>query len=196
MEPVATAFATIVSLIGQYRSERSSANQQDFNEFIEWLAKSQHEELVQILQLNTRASLGIKALLQQDREIFLERLEAIDNALSQFASAIEGFSEVAESVHPNSLLSPQALNILRQFETSGASKVLPIQSSGGPLYLFIDGASGSNQLEFEDERFVDDYFATLVGLGLLRQDYNSKGEPFFVFTRAASQLIRERETNS
>jgi len=193
MEPLIASFATIVSLIGQFRSERGASEQNQFNDFIAWLSQSQHDEIAKNLELNTKATIGIKALLQQDRQVFLQYIERIDNAITAFASAFDGFSEVAKGLKPNSVLSKQALLILRQFKKAGASKLLDADSGSGPLYLFIDGAPGSVQLEVLEERFIEDDFGVLVDLGLLRTDFNSSGNTIYIFTRAALEVTNQDE---
>lgn len=170
--------------------------QVQFNDFMQWLTESQHEAVAKILELNTKATIGIKALLQQDREEFMHRLEKIDNAMSSFASAFDGFSEIAKGLKPETVLSDQALKILRRFKEVGASRLLDAGSGSGPLYLFTDGTPGSGPLEVLEEQFIQDDFAVLVDLGLLRTDYNSKGDTVYVYTRAAAEIASQGEGRS
>lgn len=106
MDPLqtASAFSTLVSLIGQFRGEWSSQNQVGFNDFLEWLVMTQHDDLKHLLETNTQATVGIKALLQDGREIILQKLQSFDNALSTFASGVSGFAELAQAIKPDSLL--------------------------------------------------------------------------------------------
>lgn len=188
---IAESFATIVSLLGQYRAEKGNQAKLEYEDFMEWLVTTNHTEIKSLLELNTKATISIKALLNQDHKIFKQKLDKIDSALTSFASAIDGFSELANSVNPNAVLSEQALSILKQFQESGASKALELKVMGGPQYLFIDADGG---LEMSEPRFISDDFYILIELGLLRQDYNSKGDNLYVFTRAAERLVSNNDS--
>lgn len=185
---IAESFATIVGLLGQYRSEKGAQDQLEYNDFMEWLAKANHTELKGLIELNTNATTYIKSLLNQDHEIFKKKLDKIDAALTAFASTVEGFSELAKAVNPDALLSEQAVSILEQFQESGATKVIELKMLSGTEYMFLE-ASGN--LEIAEPRFVEDDLRTLVEYGLLRHDYNSKGDNLYIFTRAASRLVIE-----
>lgn len=189
MEPItaATSFASIVSLLGQYCSDHGAKEQTDFNDFIKWLQETQHQDLKELLEINTKATIGIKALLNEGRELLLEKINNLDNALAAYASILEGFSDLASAINPEVVLSSQALSILRQFETSGGSTMIQHKKIGGPIgFLFLDG---NGQLEIEEPRFIEDDINILVELGLLRHDYNSNGESLYVYTRVASKLV-------
>lgn len=187
--PVAESFAAIVALIGQFRSEKASQEQAGFGEFMEWLTKINHEEIKDLLLLNTKATIGIKAILNQDRNIVLDQLQRIDGALASFSSKFDGFSDLATALKPSSSLSKQAISILIQFENSKASKALEMKMLGGCLYQFLDGEGG--QIDIDEQRFVEDDFKTLVELGLLRHDYNSKDSNLYIFTRQGASLVSE-----
>lgn len=188
---LAESFATIVGLLGQYRSEKGAQARLEFNDFMEWLAKANHTEIKDLLELNTQATIHIKALLNQDHKIFKEKLDKIDAAITAFASAIEGFDMLARVVNPDASLSAQAVNILEQFQASGATKVLEIKMMGGTIYQFLEVNGG---LEISEQRFVEDDLNTLVEYGLLRHDYNSKGDNIYIFTRAASRLVGDKNS--
>jgi len=183
---LAESFATIVGLLNQYRSEKGSQSQLEYNDFMEWLAKANHTETKGLLELNTNATIYIKSLLNQDHKIFKEKLDKIDKAITAFASTIDGFDALAQSINPDAALSPQAISILQQFQESGATKVLELKMMGGTQYMFLE-TSGS--LDIEEPRFVEDDLQILLELGLLRHDYNGKGENLYIFTRAASNLV-------
>jgi hypothetical protein len=183
---IAESFAAIVGLLGQYRSEKGSQVQLEYNDFMEWLAKANHNEIKDLLEINTNATVYIKALLNQDHKLFKQKLDKIDSAITAFASTIEGFDALAQSINPDSVLSEQAISILEQFHESGASKVLELKMMGGTEYMFLET---SGNLEIAEPRFVEDDLKTLIEYGLLRHDYNSKGDNLYIFTRAASRLV-------
>lgn len=191
MEPVsvATAFASIVGLMGQFQASRGSKDQADFSEFLQWLVDSNHEEIKSLIESNTRTTVGIKALLNQNHDVLLERLDALDSALSSFGSLIPGFSDISSGIYlEGGHLSAQAKQILAQFQDSGASKILELHTFDGVDLMYIDGTGG--EMEISDPRFLEDDLRTLVELGLLRHDLNGKGQNLYLFTRAASELIQ------
>ncbi|MFT6780083.1 MAG: hypothetical protein ACJAV1_004032 [Paraglaciecola sp.] len=188
---IAESFAIIVGLLGQYRSEKGSQTQLEFNDFMEWLANANHTEIKGLLELNVNATIYIKALLNQDHKIFKEKLDKIDAAITAFASTIDGFDVLANAVNPDNTLSDQAVNILEQFEAAGATKVLELKMMSGPEYMFIET---SGNLEISEPRFVEDDLRTLLEYGLLRHDYNSKGDNLYIFTRAASRLVADKKS--
>ena len=193
--PIAESFAAIVALIGQFRSEKSASEQADFNAFIEWLISTNHEEIKNQLELNTKATISIKSILNQDREVLLDSLKKIDKALTVFASSVYGFEQLAEAINPDAVISEQAISILKQFERSGASKVLEMKASNGLYYQFLDGSHPDGNIgyiEFSEPRFVEDDFQTLVDYGLLRQTFNSSGKPIYLYTRQAAKLISDK----
>ncbi|PLY00818.1 MAG: hypothetical protein C0622_08225 [Desulfuromonas sp.] len=196
MDPlsIASAFATIVCLIGQFRGERAGEDQSDLNDFLQWLIESNHSELKELLESNAQASEGIKEILNEDREILLGKLESINNALASFVTSFGGFSSVAKGLSHNSTLSDQAVSILAQFEGQEASKALELHMYGGKNLMFLDGNQGS--IEISEPRFIEDDLKTLIELGLLRHDYNKKGENIYIYTRSASELIKAIETSS
>lgn len=49
-------------------------------------------------------------------------------------------------------------------------------------------------LEITEQRFVEDDLNTLVEYGLLRHDYNPKGDNIYIFTRAASRLVSDKNS--
>lgn len=196
MDPLSltSAFATIVGLIGQFRGEKSGQEQATLHDFMQWLIETNHEELKEILEKNSKASEGIKNILQEDRELFLKKLEGINNALLSFASGVSGFSSLAEAINPDAQLSKQAISILLQFEEKQASKALEANFFGGMSLLLLDGASGN--IEYDEPRFIEDDLKSLIELGLLRHDYNSKGDNLYIFTRAASSLVKGIKASS
>jgi len=173
----AAAFATIVGLLGQYSAERTSKEQLEFNDFLEWLIKANHTEVRRRIEENTVATFQIQELLKQDHKKFQEQLNKIDDAVTAYASVLDGFDKLADSMNPNSTLSNQAISILRQIQESGASKILEIRMLGGTEYIY---AETDGELVIDDERFVDDDLKTLVEKGLLRHELNGKGENIYI----------------
>lgn len=197
MDPLsaASAFATIVGLIGQFRGERASSEEQSsFEEFREWLEDTQRSDINNLIDQQDKMIEGIKIILAEEREIFIEKLETINNALITYSSNIEGFSQIAESINPNLSLSDQAISVLTQFEEAEASKVLENLDQSGVNLIFIDGKGGV--IEITEQRFLEDDISKLVNLGLLLHRYNSNGKNLYTYTREASSLVKTMKINS
>jgi len=186
--PGAMIFAQIVSLLGTFTTERSFGRIEQKQDFLTWLEENHHQALKQLLEANSQALQGIQSLLNGNQEVLLAKLKAMDGLLTMLAGRMEGFGPIALSVNPEGVLSEQAIDILRQCDKCEASRFLQVETNDSTEYIFLDHAQG--HLTYTDARFMDDDLATLVDLGFLRQDQNSRGDPIFVFTRAASRLVR------
>ena len=192
----ASSIATLVSLLGQFRGERQTAKEEDYKEFLNLLDETRHKELKTLIESNMQASNSIKMILSEDRSVLLEKLESLDNALAQFASGLEGFSQLVNVVRPTARLSSQAISILRQVEEVGGMYILESRTIriGGGLDLHIRGGSRSVTIAIEEQRFIEDDIRTLIELNLLRLDYTSQGNKKYIFTRVASDLVKSMKT--
>lgn len=186
MDPLtATAsFATIVGLLSNFKSERSGTQLSDF---IEWLKDKRHEDVVLSIEQNQMLAIQLKSLLSVNHQELVQRLNSLDEILASVASHIQTFSSLATTVKPSTVLSEQAISIVKQFAASGANECWEHKFLGpeGPSYQFI---GGSGELEVTEPRFIEDDLNTLVDLGILRLDYGSKGTRKFIITRQAMKL--------
>jgi hypothetical protein len=189
MEPFtgATAFATVVSLIAQFRAERAATKSLEAEEFMNWLSDSKHSELRALLEQNASTSVSIKSLLSVNQRELIEKLENLDSALAAYASALPQFKDLVASIRPKSVLSEQAVSILKQLEKSGGSKILEMPIKGNIILQIMDGGGGF--IDANDQRFLEDDLRTLVETGLLNRSINPSGNNLYSYTRAASQYV-------
>lgn len=187
---LSSAFTSVVGLIGQFKSGRDAASGSDFNDFMTWLVKSNHHEIKSLIEANHATTVGIKAVLGQQSDQLNEALSKIDAAVAAFACTLEGFSDISAGLNPGAKLSPQALEILQQYEDSGASKTLELKLQAHTLLHPLDGTGGS--FEISDPRFLQDDLNTLLELRLLTLSHNGKGERLFHFTRSAHELVKPK----
>jgi hypothetical protein len=190
MEPLtlATSLATIISLLASFKTEQKDTSDDEFKDFMEWLIQNNQADIMELLSLNTQATIGIKAILNQDRELLFAKLEAIDEVVSKIASSIDGFDKVVSAIRPDHELSVQAKSVLIQIVKSGASKFLQSKAMGRlPIYSILGGVGG--QIEYDEPQFIEDDLSTLVNLGLLNLDYNDNGNELWVVTRSAAKLV-------
>jgi hypothetical protein len=179
----ATTFATLVSLISDFRNEHNKVAIDDHQKFLEWLSENRHDEIKGLLEQNQNTVTSIKAILNLQSSVFLEKLENIDNKLASL------FNSLIQNVSPNYSLSEQSISILRQYESAQASTILEHSSLSDPTaYIFMDGNGGA--LEYTDPRFIEDDFSMLVEIGLLRLEFGSKGGKLYKLTRVASKLVK------
>jgi hypothetical protein len=186
MEPLstATAFADVVSLVGQFISSRDNRTQATVAEYLEWLRRENHQELVALIEHNRALATALAALLKTNHHEVMEKLSELDKTLSGIASHFPDFAAVAVAVHPDSALSNQAVSILRQMNLAGASKFFESCTTGGDSYHMADGKRGL--IEITERRFVEDDLHTLCELGLLRSDYTNAR--FFIITRNGAKV--------
>ncbi len=188
MDPLvsATALATVISLLGQFRSERGALNKLKTNEFMSWLSENRHEEIKDLLELNTNSTISIKALLNINHEELVKKLDTLDKALAIYASGLEEFSGIANSIRPHSSLSEQSINILKQLDESGGKGILLARS--GDITLHVIGGN-AKQITVEEQRFLEDDLKTLTEYNLLRYDIGPNGDDIYLLTRHASELV-------
>ncbi len=186
MDPLtaAASFATIIGLLSNFKSERSGTQLSDFTE---WLKDKRHEDVALSIENNQALAIQLKSLLSVNHQELIQRLNSLDEILASVASHINTFSSLAAAVKPNSILSEQAISVVKQFVASGTKECWEHKSYGseGSAYLFIGGKS---RLEVAEPLFIEDDLNTLVELGILRLDYGSKGTRKFIITRQAVQL--------
>lgn len=185
----ATSFATIVSLISEFRNINKVVADDDHQRFLEWLSENRHDEIKKIIEQNQATLISIKTILNQDYVVITQRLNSIDSNLAILLSGDKVFSGLVKAINPDSLISEQQLSILIQFENSGASRLLGYKMLHGSGYTFVDG--NSEELEFNEPRFIEDDFSKLVELGLLRLEFGLKGDAQYIYTRLASNFVKE-----
>ena len=97
MDPItlATAFGTIVQLLGQFISE---SDRREYSEFLNWLKENHHKEILELLNQNVKTSIGIKALLHKEKEVIEEILIQLNVGFIELGKKIDGFKEVIDGI--------------------------------------------------------------------------------------------------
>lgn len=181
----ASAFATIVGLICNYRQEKGANEALDYQKFIEWLDYHKHEEIINLI-CNTAALQGeVDNLLRADHAVIIEKLEAVNTTLASLMSQVTEFRGLALTMMPAAELSDQAVQILQQLANSKASFFVEMKYAGGcVLSLELGG-----QIQISEPRFLNDDLEKLICLGLLSLDFGSSGGRIYRITRNAVRLI-------
>jgi len=181
-------FAQIVGLLAAFSSERHTAAGADVMEFLVWLSEHNHSDLRRLIEGNQATTISIKAMLYRGIEDIGEKLDAISNQLAVLATRSHGVEGLAAGF-ARVLVSDQAWKILTLMEESGTEFFLVSNELGGAIRLVL--SSGPNYVA-EESRFLHDDLELMVTLGLLKLDHNSRGDPLYRYTRAASKLVAEK----
>jgi len=179
-------FAQIVGLLSAFTAGRQSNELADTAEFLKYLTEHGHEDLRHAIEQNHNTTISIKALLNYRLDDVSEKLNGISNRLAILLSRSEGMEDLAVSYATNTF-SDQAIEILSLMEEHETEWFLLSKEMGTKDQRLVL-APGPNYI-CKETRFFKDDLALMVSLNLLVQDYNSKGEPMYYFTRAASQLV-------
>lgn len=193
---LSSSFVSIVGLLATFKGEgrarsdaKAEARRDTVQEYIEWLRRAHHSELVALLESNAGLSRAIESLLLDQHEEVMGELAAINEAVSKVASGLPGFAELTESLPPEARLSQQAISILRQMNEVGASEFIstPVYDALHPtLQVFTD--RGSVDLTLTEPRFVADDVETLRELGLLRPGRMIGERQSLIITRAGARI--------
>ena len=196
MDPLtlATTFSTIISLLVDFKNEYTENNENIYDDFMLWL-DSQHEEIKSMIIENSKTVIGIKSLLNEDRNILANKLEQIDRKLALLLSKDELFYKLVAGIRPDCILSEQAIYLLQQIEDSGGSNIITMHIQQALILTVSDSRLGGF-LKYDDERFIFDDLNTLVENNFLRIDYNKKGDPVYIYTRLASEFVKSISRNN
>ena len=182
-------FVQIVGLLAAFSSERNADKSADLAEFFEWLANHNHEVLRRLIESNHATAIGIKAMLGRGIDDITEKLNDISSQLATLGTRTEGIRDLSIS-YASSMLSTQALEILRTMETHKAQSFILLEMLNGPTELMM---IPSGQLTVTETRFLHDDLQLLSSLGFLQAGYNSSGRPQYRATRAGSNYIKGSE---
>lgn len=190
MEPLtnAGAFATIISLVCNYRQEKGASEALDHQKFIEWLEYHRHEEIKNLICNTAALRAEIDNLLRADHAVIMQKLEAINTTLATLISHVGEFRGLTLTMMPGAEISDQAVSILRQLVNSNSSYFICVLflGSGGFSMQLEEG----NHVEITEPRFLDDDLSKLCGLGLVSLEYGGDGTTqIYKITRSSARLI-------
>ena len=190
---IATAFSTIISLIGQYKNEKKGEAQLTIDDFNSWLQQNRHTQILELLQLNTKAVISVKSILNLSNNELRRKIESVEKAIVAFASSLDDFNELANAIAPKLALSKQAVNLLIQIEKTKASNILVTQNVDGIKIIAIGDCRKT--LAISETRFILDDLRILEKTGMLIKGINQDGELLYTYTRVASALACENITD-
>ena len=158
--------------------------------YLIFLESHSHHELKKLVEQNNKTSTSIKALLNSNMAQLESKLEAIENAMTVYASRIDGFTSIASCFNPGAMISEQCIHILKQMNETGASALLRVTTlSEGTSFMRIGGENGN--IDIIEPRFLEDDLITLTTYGLLHHDYNNEGNDIYRITRIGASLAEQ-----
>ncbi len=190
MEPIlmANAFATIVGLLSDFKSEHRDTTTDEKKEFMNWLSKNNYNHIIDEISSNNQLSLGIKSFLNQSHESIMKELSVLNESLILISSKLRGFSYISHAIAPKTEISSQAISIISQLNESSGSHFIEIKISDGTIFQIVDA---SEEIKIQEPRFVSDDLNQLVSLGLLMLEFTSKGYRLFRITRYTVKFLQQ-----
>lgn len=187
MDTFTTTLVAIVGLIASFVNEQRAKEAKNFENFLVWLQNKHHDEILLNIDSNQQLQNSLKFILAQNQDTLLEMLSNIDFKLASLVSRIQGFDSMIASVYPDSVLSEQAVSILRQLDKSDSKSFFEVGVKGATTFVFSDKPG---QIYYKETRFVDDDLKLLVSTGLLIHSFNSKGNSVYTITRSSVAFLK------
>jgi hypothetical protein len=177
----ATALADLVSLIAEFKALRENRDSKTIAEYLEWLRRQNHTELVERIESSADLTAALGELLACHHDEVMARLAALDKTMSAIASAFAEFRALAVSAHPDTVLSDQAVSFLRQLNRAGASFMIEHHTNEGHHYQMRDGDyKFCGRLEIQDKRFREVDLERLCELSLLTLRHEGRNRFFYL----------------
>lgn len=185
------AFATIVGLLATFQSGREG--KRDIEEFKHWLEENNHSNMVSIIENNQNIQQQLTAFMNQNHDQVMSQLSTLNDLMVSIASHMQGLGDIASSFAPNNGLSEQAVDVLRQFVSSGCTKMHRFISRtldvGSTDDYLLENKDGPDNIEYSEPRFIEDDINSLVSTGLIIESKSSKDSITYTITRQAVSFI-------
>lgn len=180
------AFATIVGLLATFQSGREG--KRDIEEFKHWLEENNHGNMVSIIENNNNMQQQLTVFMNQNHDQVMAQLSTLNDLMVSIASHMQGLGNIASSFAPNSGLSDQAVNVLRQFVESDSARMIHIQTWSfeelDNIYSLDNGG-----VEYSEPRFIETDIDSLVNAGLITMTKGNNGGGIYRITRQAVAFI-------
>lgn len=180
---LANSFATIVGLLVSFQSIREEAN---INDFLEWLRENNNENTAMIIEHDIELQRQLSVFISQNHDEVMEQLSKLNSLMVSVASRMDGLSGLASKFDNSHGLSEQAINVLRQFVNSNSKSIYRFETIDGEVHysLMSDG-----NIEYDDNRFIDADFQSLVDNKLITKTSLSANEYSYGITRQAVAFV-------
>lgn len=194
MDPI-SGFIALVGLLGEFASERRAGETRSFEDFVQWLIETNHEELVNLIKQSDATIISIKAILALETRAIREYLDRIDRNVAILAANYPGFAELAIAVRPSARLSTAAIQLLVDFDRTGSGRLMEFANlQHGTFLLPIDSKGGSQEIRYSgDPRFYESDIETLIESKILLLRHHD-GKRVFALTPQAVELARRHQS--
>lgn len=180
---LANSFATIIGLLVTFQS---SGENSDIADFMEWLRENNNSHTAIIIENDIELQKQLSNFMSQNHNEIMSQLSTLNDLMISVASRMHGISGIASKFDDNYGLSDQALNVLREFNSSDGEYIWRLQSLGDTEYS-IDA---SQTLNINEPRFIEDDFKTMAELNLLTHEITNQGYHRYRITRYATEYIK------
>lgn len=196
---IASLFGYLAQFFSERANNQKATEQATIDEYLEWLRRNNHQEVVTLITDNADLSASIKTLLSQQHQTVIEMLKKIDAVVGSVAAGIEILRPIAESrPFADSQLSDSSIDIIQWLTREQFSGFLVVPARGDDITLV---ALGRRSADFNapppqtnhdvlEPQFFEDDIATMLELGVLRETFNGKGDSLYHLTRGGSKLAK------
>ena len=195
---LSSVFGLMATFFQERRSRKEAETQATLQEYIEWLERGRHTELVELLRSNHNLMNATDRFMQRGHDEILDRFDKLEEMLAKSLISTPGWTEITQSLSLKARLSKQAVDLLRWFDATGSSKVLEVNTRDGSFLIPMEssGGQGNYAPDPDEARFFNADLDLLVGLRLLTEDVNTKGDRIFIITREAVDLVTSIEDST
>lgn len=183
---IGMTLSTLTGLVALWKGEQRERDKATLDQFIEWLRRHNHEQVVNLIQDNAELTRTLRGLVEGQHERVMAGLASLESLMIDVAGRLDQFSPIVQALGAESKLSPQAVSILKQMNDAGAISVFQMRYQD-KLSLYFTDKSITEPLKLPEQRFVDDDLDLLVDLHLLLPDFSGNSTKYRI-TRAGSYV--------
>lgn len=198
MDPITSAsiLTTVVGLICNWKQERDSTSQDNFNDFIVWLENHNFQAIKERIFESEELQRDLSDLLRSDIASISTKLDLVCDAVSAVSSKIDGLADIGTSLESTSdLLSDQACEILKLFaDASDADRLILRRMAfiGEPARVEFWLTPGGRAFAVDSPRFANDDVDALAALGFIRHvGFTNDRMPMYALTRSGQQFAAQ-----
>jgi low affinity Fe/Cu permease len=183
---IVTLISLTVTFLQERRHTKGSDSDATVDEYIEWLRRNEHAEIVDAISTNTELLRSLQNLFQSNHDELSYKLDELNSAVTAITKHLTSWSDITNSLPHEFTLPDQALSILRWLNSRDSSGFILIKTRGGPDLVPLDGKG--DRITIEDPRFLHDDLNTLCYYGLLTSEPISQSDTRYRITRNGAKV--------
>lgn len=195
MDPVSAAatLATIIQLIGLYKSEKVEGETQNLEDFKSYLERHHQQQILDAIAQNHNLADEMNKVLRSEHKSILQAINTGNELMADFIAQTEVLKPLAQALGSAPSLSPQAVDLLKKFEESGKVELF-IHTQANYLVQFWNGIGvgvDPNQVyKILDPRFFLDDVVQLEKFGLITLKSKEKNKLKYTLSRLGIQFLQ------